>query len=196
MRVPRRHILDGYGGDRKAFYASGETHVNDLRHALKKFGLPDLHGVGVEIGCGVGRMSIWLAGYFQHLYALDVSANMIALCPPHPNISYRAAAVIPPEIVDCDFVVSHLVFQHMPKAAFYNYMAQSWRALKIGGILHAQMNFSVTGYDFPETETLRCRGYDVLELEQNLPDERWQRIAVLRQDGLSEPWHWLTLRKL
>lgn len=197
------YIIDGYHGDNATFYETGKRHMDDLVYGLYAGKIKWPGGVGVEIGCGIGRMSVWAAQYLDRLYAFDVSSEMIEHAREHAarsNIEYIASpsllSVLTPNTVD--IVFSHIVFQHVPKVVFWTYLDEAWRVLKPGGIFHAQMNMSPEPIDYPETETLLCRGYTVRELSDGLRKmpERWEAISLLRWAGITEQWKWLTLVKL
>lgn len=191
-----RYILDGYHEDYAAFLNHGKANLGDIEDALHAVGLrwPE-GGIGVEIGCGIGRISYWAAQRLTKLFACDVSRNMVKNAIRHPNIEYVVTGSLywnafPPVV---DIIYSHLVMQHMPKSSFWHYLSDASYLLRPGGVFIAQMNAGVVPLDFPAEETLLCRAYTAEELEQSLDRRRWHVKGVLYVAGTSERFRWLTL---
>ena len=57
------------------FYAFGEQNWAEYRRQWESFGVDRENCV--EIGCGAGRITKQLSNYFHHVYAVDVSPDMI-----------------------------------------------------------------------------------------------------------------------
>lgn len=198
-------ILDHYGGSLPDFYLSGKKHVEDMFYALSVFGVegpePNESPI-VEIGCGMGRLTIWLANYFPLVHATDVSRSMVERVPRVPNVrTYAVPSLVPlfGLIGSRDrprYLFSHIVFQHMPKSIFWRYLREAETLLPKGAIFHAQMHRTAEPTEPPETDTLLVRGYTPKEIEANLDDGVWRVHSLLDVAGLSEPWAWLTLERL
>ena len=107
-----------------AFFQTGEKNVaehifNDTENICQ--GLEPKAMTVLELGCGVGRMTRALAGYFGHVHAVDVSDVMIRLARGNlaefTNVSFhlnnraRLASIADASV---DFAFSYLVFQHIP----------------------------------------------------------------------------------
>src|ERR1051326_3920697 len=102
----------------------------------------------LEIGCGPGRLMRPLSYHFGEIHGVDVSDEMIHLARKrlwnfpnaHPHLSSGAdLAIFPDERFD--FVYSYAVFQHIPsREVVFNYLRESRRVLKTGGILRCQIN--------------------------------------------------------
>jgi len=82
--------------NRSAFFASGEAAVRDLRASAERYGIPlDHFSDCFELGCGVGRVTTWLARLFPCLLASDISAPHLELAKQamiddgHRNIEFR-----------------------------------------------------------------------------------------------------------
>jgi SAM-dependent methyltransferase len=86
--------------------------------------------LGLELGCGIGRLAVPLAAHFSHVVGVDISPSMIQRASSFArdnginNVSY--GAITGPEDFlhqsaelagSCDFVYSLLVFQHIPDFA-------------------------------------------------------------------------------
>jgi ubiquinone/menaquinone biosynthesis C-methylase UbiE len=129
--------------DRDAFYATGVREVTAAWERAAELGLPMTGGVALDFGCGVGRLSLALAGRFDEVVGLDVSERMLALA--------REAADRDPAGAKCrfvrnerpdlgmfptgafDLVYTSLVLQHMPVKFSTVYLADFARVLKPGG---------------------------------------------------------------
>ena len=190
-------IIDHYEGGREAFYASGAKHWADMKAALEYFGAWQHRSdmVGVEIGCGMGRMTIHMAREFRQFRAYDIAANMLKHAPHLPNGRYIVGG--PNEIAYlkqyADYVLSMIVFQHMPRATFLEYIAESHEALRPGGIFCTQLPYG--SQDWPDTETLLTRGYNEEWVDNNINPLQWEVLAKVEPLMGSELWHWLIMRR-
>jgi SAM-dependent methyltransferase len=102
----------------------------------------------LEIGCGPGRLMRPLSGHFGEIHGVDVSDRMIRLARERlasaPNAfpqhnSGADLALYPNE--KFDFVYSFAVFQHIPsREVVFEYLRESRRTLKTGGVLRCQFN--------------------------------------------------------
>jgi SAM-dependent methyltransferase len=129
-----------YGkADEERFWAEGER---DLDHVLGKLGARIEAGDRVvDLGCGVGRLTRVIAARAASVYAIDVSAEMLAQARKHNpelgNVEWihgdgLTLQPIPDEAADA--VVSHVVFQHIPDPQVtYGYVAEMGRVLRAGG---------------------------------------------------------------
>jgi SAM-dependent methyltransferase len=187
-------ILDRWGGSQDAFFAQGVAHWYDMLYALgKKDIFIPADAAGCEIGCGVGRMTIPMARSFRRLYATDVSPNMIALAPQIDNVVYRATDTLA-DIPKVDFVLSHLVLQHLPKSLFWKYLNEAHDILVQGGILITQLHETEVPVEHDDASIL-VRGYTKDELQAGIDDTKWDTISLLEPGGISEVWKFLILRK-
>lgn len=70
----------------------------------------------VDLGCGNGRTSVLLANHYQHVRAVDLSAEMIRLAQsrrPHPQVTYEQGDIDEVE-GEYDLVLSIMVLHHVP----------------------------------------------------------------------------------
>jgi SAM-dependent methyltransferase len=190
------YIINTFTGPETLFYASGEKHWLDIQAALARAGAPPASGVGVELGCGMGRMTGWIAPHFAKLYALDISDAMIAMAPPLANVEYIATATLLSVPRNIDFVLSFLVLQHMDKAAAWGYIDEAQEVLMHGGIFCAQVHRTEIPVNRQPFDTLAVRGWTVTEVQEQLGMRvGWTPLLVLEEAGVSEPFRWLVLRK-
>jgi SAM-dependent methyltransferase len=102
----------------------------------------------LEIGCGAGRMTRWMATHFGSVTALDVSAEMLSRAETaldsFPNVEFVQGTGF--DLAGCasgvfDLVFSYIVFQHIPSASVIsNYVREAARVLKPGGCFKFQLN--------------------------------------------------------
>jgi SAM-dependent methyltransferase len=102
----------------------------------------------LEIGCGAGRMTRWLAAHFGAVDALDVSVEMLkraaAALQGFSNITFVEGAGM--DLSGCpdgafDLVFSYIVFQHIPSAGVVeSYVREAARVLKPGACFKFQVN--------------------------------------------------------
>jgi SAM-dependent methyltransferase len=122
--------------DRATFSARIFFEVNTLEKML------DTHDIkpsrSLEVGCGYGRMSPWLARRSDRHVALDPNAE--ALCHAwslHPEVRFvRASATdVPFPAGMFDFALTWTVLQHLPPEAAEHAAASLSNCLADGGLL-------------------------------------------------------------
>jgi SAM-dependent methyltransferase len=184
------------------FYASGEQPLQAYRGAVDRGGLRDIKPhTCLELGCGVGRTSVWLAREFARLIAVDIS---------QPHLDVAAAAVARERLTnvelqhvdqiakirrlprfDCFFSVIVLQHNTPPVAAFL--LRTLLRKLKPGGIAYFQLLTYKAGASFSADAYLRDIG-DSRKAEMHpLPQSvLWRivadsgcRLVDVREDGFA-----------
>jgi SAM-dependent methyltransferase len=103
--------------------------------------------LAVEIGPGLGRVSVALATHFERVIGVDVSSEMVRKASQlvtEPNVEFlvgNGADLQPIADDSADLVVTFTVFQHLPERRLLEgYIRDAARVLKPGGILAAQWN--------------------------------------------------------
>lgn len=162
------------------FFAAGEQELkghilNDLGNICQ--GMAPKSMKVLEIGCGAGRVTRALAGFFGEVFAVDISRNMVRQArrsvAPFPNAHIFRNNGSDLSVVrhrwwhrfgiggqlEIDFAFSCLVFQHIPsRAVIESYVSEVNRLLKPGGLFKFQvqgwtkeppnLDDSWTGYAF------------------------------------------------
>ncbi|HUZ47628.1 MAG TPA: class I SAM-dependent methyltransferase [Terriglobia bacterium] len=143
----RRSVWAEASESEEAFRASGERdYGRHIRPFLSAQGINPGKLVALEIGAGVGRMSEFLCRNFHRLVAVDASREMLRigrkriaggkvlwLCNDGKTLNAVADASV-------DFIFSHSVFQHIPRAEDVAvYVREAARVLKPGGSLVFQV---------------------------------------------------------
>src|SRR5579863_2311530 len=103
-----------------AFYETGRGFIECLQQTAERSGV-SLSGFRdcFELGCGVGRLTVWLAGLFERVVAADISPPHLALAREaldrrdvhllHLD-SFDAIETVP----EFDVFISVIVLQHNP----------------------------------------------------------------------------------
>jgi SAM-dependent methyltransferase len=109
---------------------------------LEKLGVVTPDAVTIHIGCGLGRVELFLHRKVRFCYGIDVSPVMIR----HARNNVRAENVrficadslsaVPEEV---QLIYSFYVFQHLPRQLTHVYIGESHGKLAQGGKLVAQM---------------------------------------------------------
>lgn len=112
----------------------------------------------LEIGCGAGRVTRALSEMFGEVWAVDVSAEMIARAGQalagRPNVRLfqnngKDLAVLGG--VQFDFAFSTIVFQHIPsREVIWNYVREVHRLLRPGALFKFQVQGDATMQTSPD----------------------------------------------
>jgi SAM-dependent methyltransferase len=126
------------------FFRSGERDVA----RILDFARPplDARGSALEIGCGVGRLSIPMSRTFGSITAVDIAPTMLeklgANCRQRGIDNVRG--MLGGDSWDAtqhDFAYTRIVLQHIdPWAEIVSYLERIARALRPGGLLYAQFD--------------------------------------------------------
>ncbi len=146
-----------------AFFASGELQVMDLRVAAARSGL-DLSGYDtcIELGCGLGRGTVWLARQFGKVVAADISAahlkhaRQVAARFGQPGISFLHINEIGQyqDLPPFNVFFSFLVLMHNPPPLMAFILETILTRLLPGGIGYFQIPTYIVNYGFAATEYL------------------------------------------
>jgi SAM-dependent methyltransferase len=152
--------------DTEEFWAWGEKLT---QQRLEESGIPFTGRERVlEIGCGIGRMTVPLARRFASVTGIDVSGEMVRraseVLRPFPHAEARLGnGVDLSGLADgsFDFVFSYLVLQHIPDAAIvHRYLAEIGRVLAPSGWCHVQLNGEPRGgASLPRTAAAALRTF-------------------------------------
>jgi SAM-dependent methyltransferase len=135
-----RDVTDAY--DRwAASYDSDRNRTRDLDgRVLREAGLPVAGARVLELGCGTGRNTTWLADHAAHVVALDGSEGMLARARealaerPVTFVHQDLLAPWPVAEGSVDLVLVDLVLEHVEALA--GVFSAAAGALRPGGVLH------------------------------------------------------------
>nr|WP_255434912.1 class I SAM-dependent methyltransferase [Paracoccus sp. MC1862] len=91
-------------------------------------------GLGVDVGCGSGQLTLTLVGHFDAVPGIDVSPAQLAEAPAHPCIDWRAggADALPVADGSADLGVVAQAARWFDLSALY---AEVRRVLRPGGVV-------------------------------------------------------------
>jgi SAM-dependent methyltransferase len=148
---------------RLQFYESGKFDADRLVEAASRCGIAlPTSGTCFELGCGVGRVSIWLAALFDRLIAADISmphlreadnefrVRNLSNASPLAITSMSALATLPP--FDCFYSV--IVLQHNPPPVIRWMLKTILSQLRGGGIGFFQVPVHLPHYRFAASSYL------------------------------------------
>jgi SAM-dependent methyltransferase len=122
------------------FFEIGRRDTDGFIGLARHF-LPELNfGCGLDFGCGIGRLTQAHAKYFKEMTGVDISEKMISLARGYNQFGNRVKYIVNPNpnllIFDSnsfDYIVCHIVLQHVPPAIHRVYVREFVRILRKGG---------------------------------------------------------------
>jgi len=127
------------GWDLDEFFRTGVVEVADLMKRVDRH-LPGLKRQdALDFGCGVARLTRPLAEQFATVTGIDISRPMLDKArsfgvPDNLTLVYNTKSDLSVLLDETfDFVLCHIVLQHMPPALALGYLAEFYRVLKPGG---------------------------------------------------------------
>lgn len=155
------------------FYASGAHEVAEWQSALARAGL-QLNSLAhvLELGCGVGRVTLHLARAVPQVTGVDISAPHLALAQRRQsqeglgNIQWvhlqqvDALASLP----EYDAWMSRIVLQHNPPPVMVHLLRGLLHKLRPGGIAWFQLPTYKAGYRFDVASYLSQDNTTVMEM--------------------------------
>ncbi len=138
------------------FRMGGALEAADIDLFASRAGVGVRHGVCLELGCGVGRITRHLAGRFEQVFALDISPGNLAACETYmaeagvTNVrtvlirSLDDFDTLPP--ADC--LYSFIVLQHNPPPIQKQMLRRLFAHLRPGGVALFQIPSDMKGYAF------------------------------------------------
>ncbi|MBV9634027.1 MAG: class I SAM-dependent methyltransferase [Methylobacteriaceae bacterium] len=152
-----RFKSDAIKGHEEEFFASGKGVVDELRAAAARCDV-DLGSLDrcFELGCGLGRSTIWLADQFKHVIAADISSTHLALAEQtirrfgKNNVTLRHVNSVRLFEAETPFdaFFSIIVLQHNPPPLISFILRTVLARLRPGGIAYFQMPTYIVGYKF------------------------------------------------
>lgn len=140
----------------KRFFASGAAEVERLKITLARHGWGLGGDTCVEYGCGLGRVTRFLAPNFERTIGVDISAAHLGLARKLADAdgvggiewmhlaSIDALSALPA----ADFVYSVIVLQHNPPPVIEKILTAFARILRPGGVAYFQVPTYRADYEF------------------------------------------------
>ena len=142
-----------------AFYQGGRGDIRYIRAFVERAGrkLSDFP-VAVEYGCGVGRVTHWLAREFGHVHAYDISTSHLEAARRYietkqiSNVTFhlveqRSDLV---SLTNFDLFVSIIVLQHNPPPVIMDILERAFRGLNPNGLAVFQVPIYHRDYTFDQ----------------------------------------------
>lgn len=186
--------------DDSEFQDTASETVHGLEWELRRLpsGQKPRNRRGLEIGCGPGRLLRPMSAHFGEIHGVDISDEMAARARqrlshiPHAHVHVARNSNLEMFAGESfDFVYSYAVFQHIPsRDVVLEYLRETWRVLKPGGIMRCQINGlpeSAARYD-----TWSGVRIGAAELEHFCRENDFQMLSL---EGAQTQYMWTTLRK-
>jgi predicted TPR repeat methyltransferase len=120
---------------------------DDLARAIAITGMKCGKGRSVlEVGCGLGRMSVALADHFGRVVGVDIAPRLIEEAQrrnERGEVNFEVADGVhlrPASITECDTVFSYEVFYYINAEALTTYFLDAFQLLRSGGQFVFQLN--------------------------------------------------------
>jgi SAM-dependent methyltransferase len=162
-----QYLMERIGETREAFLDSGRENVERLLATLRRNDVVlDSQWEALELGCGLGRSTRWLAPLLRKVIAVDISPSHLRLAQ---RINADAAHIERVEwtalnsiesvdaLPDFDLFFSMIVLQHNPPPIIGMLLARVAEKLRPGGIAFFQVPTYQRGYSFDAETYLRLR---------------------------------------
>jgi SAM-dependent methyltransferase len=158
------------------FHATGKSEAANLTRILKRNGLAvPPSAVALEYGCGVGRVTRWLATQFGSVIGVDISANHLALARQYfaaegvSNVELKHVSQLSDidRLPQFDFLYSKIVLQHNPPPIIHRILNTLCGKLRPGGALVVQVPTYRIRYKWTVDEYLKEMG-DIEKMEMHL----------------------------
>jgi len=196
---PQYH-LDHFESNRQQFYDSGKYVLDIFLAALRRNNInPNLIQTCLEVGCGVGRVSQFLAQTFPRLIATDISRPHLLIAKAQleaqgfTNTEFihwddpRALYQLP----NVDAILSVITLQHNPPPVIVWMLRNLLTCLNPGGVAYLQIPTYRNGYLFEAERYLQTVQPNTLEMHFLPQHEVFKIIAdadctclEIREDGM------------
>jgi SAM-dependent methyltransferase len=134
------------GWDAGEFFATGVREIADAMETARGFGYPAECHTALDFGCGVGRLTQALAGFFDRVTGVDISPVMIELARQYNRHGDRCAYLLNAanhlrQFPDAsfDFIYSRIVLQHVGARNALGYVREFARVLRPSGLALFQL---------------------------------------------------------
>jgi 2-polyprenyl-3-methyl-5-hydroxy-6-metoxy-1,4-benzoquinol methylase len=189
--------------NRREFHIYGIRLLGRKMERFLKYGMaPPSRSQIVEIGCGVGRFTLPMAGMFEQVHAVDMSSRILRAakryCRSVPNVSYYqndgfTLEAIPGETMG--YALCTGVLQHVPEFDIITgYVREALRTLKESGLFlftfqgHYEHKAGSKRKGAKVTAAGLDRGlagapYEILELSTDPGDPTPHFLALIRKNS-------------
>ncbi len=196
---PQNYMVE-FDQHSEQFHASGNSTCQTFLATLRRSGInPDQLDTCLEVGCGVGRVTRYLAEAFSKVIATDISGKHLELAETHLaskgllNIELQHWQNLDQlrNLPKCDAIISVITLQHNPPPIMAWMISTLLLQLRAGGVAYLQIPTYKNGYLFEVERYLACPPPDTLEMHYLPQPELFRlfaeancRCLEVREDGM------------
>lgn len=144
----RKDVMDESRLDQ--FMASGISYVDNLLSFIRKYFSAEFSPTRIlDVGCGVGRLTIPLSKWAKELVGVDIAPAMLELCAKHAKLAgidnltlCESDDTLSRVTGTFDLVNTYIVLQHIPPERGYRLIQAMLDRLNIGGIGSLQVTYA------------------------------------------------------
>jgi 2-polyprenyl-3-methyl-5-hydroxy-6-metoxy-1,4-benzoquinol methylase len=196
---PQNYMAE-FEQNREQFFASGNSTCQTFLATLRRCGInPAQLETCLEVGCGVGRVTRYLADSFNKVIAADISAKHLALARAYlaetsvQNVELQHVQKIEQleQLPQVDAIMSVITLQHNPPPVMAWLISKLLSHLRTGGVAYLQIPTYKNGYLFEADRYLASTPPDTLEMHYLPQPEVFKLFAdancqclEVREDGM------------
>ena len=194
-----QNFMAEFDQHREQFYASGNSTCQTFLATLRRCGINPIQlGTCLEVGCGVGRVTSYLAGAFSKVIAADISDKHLALAKTHladrgvQNVELQHWQNLDQirQLPHVDAIMSVITLQHNAPPIMAWMISTLLSHLRSGGVAYLQIPTYKNGYFFESERYLASNPPDMLEMHYLPQPELFRLFAEVncqclevREDG-------------
>lgn len=128
------------------FFKTGSEEIASIIEYVSSLGVSLTGKTALDFGCGVGRLTQALAGYFDQVYGVDIAPSMLELAKKY-NKQGDSCKYLLNETDDLklfidssfDFIYTNIVLQHVKPEYAKHYLKEFLRVICPGGLIIFQL---------------------------------------------------------
>lgn len=196
---PQNYLAE-FEQNRDQFYTSGNSACQIFLATLRRCGVnPAQLTTCLEVGCGVGRVTSYLAGAFEKVIAADISGKHLDIARSHlaskgvQNVELQHWHNVEQinQLPQVDAIISVITLQHNPPPIMAWMLLTLLSKLRSGGVAYVQIPTYKNGYLFESERYLASTPPDTLEMHYlpqtalfSIMTEANCQCLEIREDGM------------
>ena len=195
-----QYLVENFENNKTQFYESGGPLFRTILAALNRNGFNPADIITcLEVGCGVGRMTRFLAEIFPEVTATEISGQHLVMAKNYLNsLNIENVSLIHWEnlkkveqLPQIDFIISVITLQHNPPPIMAWFLSKLLSSLKPNGLAFIQIPTYRNGYIFEINRYMHSQSDGKIEMHF-LPqhevfrviDDSNCRCIEVREDGM------------